>query len=626
MRRRSLSRGLTANPGRFKPFPFQLEPLDLITDERYNEMTLCWASQTLGKTELINCVIGWSIEEGPGAGMLMVLPTIQMAQSWSKLKLNPLLEDLARKTDDVTERFFRKGARAESTIQLKVWPEGFLVIGGANSAAALSMYTCRYLFFDEVDRYPASVATRGNAEGDPLTVTERRSETFSDSFSIHTSTPTTKGISRIEAELGESDYRKWHVRCLECQSPWVIMWADIKWPKSPQGEHLVQEAYLECPHCKSRLSDAQRREMVKKGQWIPTNPAVKDKPGYWANAFITLLAHKRRYRNRLHQWAAEFLAARRKGAEAMRAFVNQVLSESYEEPAEKPTAPEVLFNRREHYFEGENPILPEGVLLLTAGADKQLDRVELEVVGWGMGEESWSIDYRVFPGDFELKEFRETIQEFLLQSYETATGHSIAVVSACFDSGDRPQAVYKFVEECGPKGIWATKGLGSMTLPWINRSKSRPRLVDLHVDVAKATIYSRLGLLKPGPGYMHFPLAYDLEWFRQLVSERIVTYVRQGVAYKRFELWGGARNEALDCRVLAYAALGLLGRINWKALNEKLGGASSAPVSGRQAPDPALLKPEPGQADPFKALRRQVPGTGAPNPRQRPRRFGRPHW
>ena len=69
------------------PFPFQLEPLNLVTDPRYNGMTLCWASQALGKTEIINCIIGWAIEAGPGGGMMMVQPNIQMAQGWSKLKL-----------------------------------------------------------------------------------------------------------------------------------------------------------------------------------------------------------------------------------------------------------------------------------------------------------------------------------------------------------------------------------------------------------------------------------------------------------------------------------------------------------------------------------------------------------
>jgi hypothetical protein len=40
---------------------------------------------------------------------------------------------------------------------------------------------------------------------------------------------------------------------------------------------------------------------------------------------------------------------------------------------------------------------PEGVKLLTCGVDVQKDRWVYEVVGWGAGKESWSIDYRGDP-------------------------------------------------------------------------------------------------------------------------------------------------------------------------------------------------------------------------------------
>ena len=125
-------------------------------------MTLCWASQALGKTEIINCIIGWAIEAGPGGGMMMVQPNIQMAQGWSKLKLLPMLEQLDKPINSGERTYSQQGAnRAETTVSLKIWPEGFLVIGGANSPAALSMFSCRFTFFDEVDRYPPTVATRG---------------------------------------------------------------------------------------------------------------------------------------------------------------------------------------------------------------------------------------------------------------------------------------------------------------------------------------------------------------------------------------------------------------------------------------------------------------------------------
>ena len=189
-------------------------------------------------------------------------------------------------------------------------------------------------------------------------------------------------MSRIEAELDETDIRKWHIRCRRCKELWVIMWKDIKWEKN-----RPETAWLECPHCHAKFGDKERVKMVRKGEWIPTNPRVKNKPGFWANAFISLLVHKRRYPSRLAQWASEFLEAKRKGTDSLRAFINQVLTESFEEPAEKPTNPEILQSRREHFFEGSEATLPEGVLVLTVGVDKQLDRIEAELVGWGEGED-----------------------------------------------------------------------------------------------------------------------------------------------------------------------------------------------------------------------------------------------
>ena len=52
--------------------------------------------------------------------------------------------------------------------------------------------------------------------------------------------------------------------------------------------------------------------------------------------------------------------------------------------------------RREPYEIGT---VPTGALFLTAGVDVQKDRLVVEVVGWGRGKTSWSIDYGQLPGD-----------------------------------------------------------------------------------------------------------------------------------------------------------------------------------------------------------------------------------
>ena len=75
--------------------------------------------------------------------------------------------------------------------------------------------------------------------------------------------------------------------------------------------------------------------------------------------------------------------------------MNTVLATLWEEKHEVAIDSHALWNRCEP-FAAE---APDGVCLLTAGVDVQADRLEMEVVGWGRDEESWSIGYHVIPGD-----------------------------------------------------------------------------------------------------------------------------------------------------------------------------------------------------------------------------------
>ena len=59
---------------------------------------------------------------------------------------------------------------------------------------------------------------------------------------------------------------------------------------------------------------------------------------------------------------------------------------------------------------------------------------------------------------------------------------------------------------------------------------------------------------KPGPGYLHVPAGRPQEWFDQLAAEQLVTRPNGGREWQKIR----PRNEALDCRIYAYAALKLL--------------------------------------------------------------------
>jgi len=90
--------------------------------------------------------------------------------------------------------------------------------------------------------------------------------------------------------------------------------------------------------------------------------------------------------------------------------------------------------------------------------------------------------------------------------------------------------------------------------------------VDLYVvgiDGIKASIYSRLMLTGPGPGFMHYPISedYDEEYFNQLTAEKRKTRYVRGFP-KRVWVKKRPRNEALDIRVYSDAILSLR-RPNW---------------------------------------------------------------
>jgi phage terminase large subunit GpA-like protein len=197
------------------------------------------------------------------------------------------------------------------------------------------------------------------------------------------------------------------------------------------------------------------------------------------------------------------------------------------------------------------------------------DRVEVEFVAWGADEESWSIDYVVIMGDFNRPEIQAEVDAQLSRTWKHPCGVEMRVTAAFIDSGHKPKAIYEFTKKRERRKIFACKGRGGPAIPIISRptrqGKVRAALFTVGTDTSKDIIYSRLQSADLGPGYMHFPSDRDETWFRQLVAETKVTRYKDGVPYSRFENASKARNEALDCRVYAQAALQTL-NIQWTKL------------------------------------------------------------
>jgi phage terminase large subunit GpA-like protein len=257
----------------------------------------------------------------------------------------------------------------------------------------------------------------------------------------------------------------------------------------------------------------------------------------------------------------DFLDAKAKGIETIKVWTNTFMAETWEEESQQGPKPEIAYARREDY-----EVIPENCVVLVAFGDVQLDRVEVGIIGAGAGEELWGIDYRIFKGNVEQWYLWDEIDAFIQQKWKHESGAELSPVAVGFDTGHKSKIVLQYVKRCQPRRVFATKGVGTSGVPWVQRSRKQPIFL-LRVNTAKEAIYSRANLEEFGPGYMHFNKRFDLEFFRQLFSERVVTRFKFGNPYRTFEQHG--HNEALDIMVGCLAMLEIL-RPNYVKLAENL--------------------------------------------------------
>jgi len=273
----------------------------------------------------------------------------------------------------------------------------------------------------------------------------------------------------------------------------------------------------------------------------------------------------------VEKFIAADLDASRGDYEKMQVFVNTNLGLPWEEPGEtvETTA---LIDRRE-FYEAE---VPDGVLYLTCGIDTQDDRFEAEVVGWGVGKESWGIRYQRIYGDLKRGQVWADLDAFLSTTWKKRDRTELSIRAACMDSGGHfPDQVIRFCKEREDRHIWAIKGRGGMDVPYIRNPTKNNRvggeLFVLGVDTGKNAVLARLKVLIKGPNYCHFPAGqdagYDENYFKMLTAEHKVTHWKGGRKVERWELKDPAqkRNEAFDARNYATAALEISNPPGWKS-------------------------------------------------------------
>jgi phage terminase large subunit GpA-like protein len=524
-------------PWRTDRTPYLREIMDALSVSSPIERVVLMKGAQLGGTEVALNFLGYVIANAPGLALL-VMPSVDMVRRNTHTRIDPMIAATPALTSRVVPA---RGREPGNTATTKRFVGGELVMTGANSAAALRSTPARYIVLDECDAFPLDV----EGEGDPVALAEKRSTTFRGKRKLlMVSTPTLRDFSRIEAAYNESDRRRYFLPCPHCGAMGTLEWERIVWPK---GE--PHKAAARCEHCGELIAESHKLAMLAAGEWR----ATADGDGRTAGFHVSGLYSP------FQTWAeiaAKLLAAKRDPAR-LKVWKNTELGESWDEGQTK-IEPEALANRAEDWGDA----LPEGVAVLTAGVDVQDDRLELEIVGHGRGEETWSIAYHVLYGDPAGAALWRELDAILLQRWPHRRAVAdLPVRACCIDSGGHftGQAV-RFAAERAQRRVWAIKGAsGPGRPPWPRKpsrsAKTRLPLYIIGTDGLKETVAARLAIETPGPGYMHFPEGREAEWFSQLVSERIVTRYHRGRAKREWVKPKDARNEALDCRVYALAAL-----------------------------------------------------------------------
>lgn len=544
-RYRMLSPESSAEPGHWHTdkAPYQREIMDAIGNPHIRKVVIMSAAQ-IGKTAMLMNMLGYYMHYYP-APVLIIMPTLDMAQTYSKDYLAPMIRD----TPVLRDLVDTKSRYSGNTILKKNFPGGHVTIIGANSPASLASRPIKVLLADEVDRYPASAGT----EGDPLLLGQKRQTTFWDKKTIIVSTPGLKSNSRIATEYAESTREEWTVPCPACGHYQPLAWSGIVFDKADLSKGIT----FRCEKCGAEAGEIEWKKASQRGRFRAENPQAETR-GFHLNTLASTFCGWR-------EVVETFLIAnellKQGDPEKMKTWVNTDLGEPWEEPGSTLEDAE-LYNRREIY----DAEVPEDVLVLTAGVDVQDDRFEIEVVGWGEGKESWGIRYQKIFGDMLKEQVWEDLDAFLLSPFHKADGTVLHILSACIDSGGHYSTqVYRFTVERYERRIWAIKGKGGAEVPYIRNPTTNNRvktpLFIIGVDAGKALLYQRLKHGTKGPNYCHFPLneeaGYNEEYFRGLTAEKMVQRFRKGRAVAVWELKDSAhkRNEPLDLRNYASAAL-----------------------------------------------------------------------
>lgn len=520
---------VSALPGKVKLWQFQRGICDAIDDPEIENITLIKPVR-VGFTTLLTSALASYVANAP-APILCVLPTEADARDYMVSDIEPTFES------SPALRGLLSGEQDESgrnTLLSRRFPAGSLKLVAAKSPRSLRRHTAKILLLDEID------GMEPGAEGDPITLAERRTMSFANRKIIAGSTPVFEH-GPVSRRYAQSDMRVFEVSCPDCGGLTEIMWNHIIWD---QGK--PETAAFACPQCGSVVDERHKPAMVENGQWRATAPEVKGHAGFRLNALVSPHANA--------SWAKlarEFMAAKDDPA-TLQTFTNTLLGQAWREAADELDESD-LMGRREPFGLSN---IPADCLVVTIGTDCQDDRLESVIVGHGTAD-SFILGHSVIWGPINDDTVWQELDDLLRTRWKHPNGGRLRVDAAVIDSGDggHTDIVTGFTRSRFNRRIVAGKGVAGFSRPNIQRSTTKGvPLFLVGVDSIKSQLFARIAW----GGSVRFSDDLEPVFFEQLTSERkVLRYVR-GTPVRRFERILGKRAETLDATVYGIAARSLV--------------------------------------------------------------------
>lgn len=560
-------------PINFDNAPYQRGMLDVIKEPGVRRVDYMTGAQ-LGKTTIQQCITSYFIKHEPRS-QIFVQPTQGDVQTFLETKLRPMIEANPAISSVMAKQRGREGVNNSRIIS---YIGGWLMFSWAGSPKTLRGRSAPVTQADEVDGMEAT------PEGDPVELLDQRSATFGDQrLSTRSSTPTIKGASRIETGFQEGDQRRYFVACPHCDRPQYFKWENVRWEgrvstgitdaeQDIGQEHQPDTAMYSCEECGVLWDDGERIAAIRNAERLGHGwKAAKPFKGHASFHAPEMLSTFRRLRDIVQSYLNKLAVS------DLQSFVNVSLGETYEEKGEKADPASLLARAQASTY--STGMVPAGGLYLTAGIDMQQDRLELEIVAWGVGEESWSVDYRVLWGDPLQGDVWNDLDDVLAEEFPHEYGVHLPISAACLDTGGTSgytQAAYDYAKGKTGRRLFAIKGVAGWGRPIVEKPQRKQsgksaRKVDLFLvgaDEAKLNTMRRLAQQVPGPGFCHFPSDYDEKHFQGLTCEKLVIKYVKGQPVREWHKPDRARNEPLDCRGYALAALKVM-QPSFKKLSEK---------------------------------------------------------